>query len=204
MGLFGPPACPMPEPARVWVHERLRWLSRRFRLDDMRKRATLIPSAEHFPVPYDGTLVGVEDIVARLCPTFAFDARPIRVALDSEPPTVADAVHWTDSQGQTWVTLNPYLIRDGATVVAAIARAVAREPGPCADHRSRGGGRGTDDRPAHGLLGARSLHGERMPSVDRLGRRTLPVLAERAAGRDLSGTVRLRARRVRVGARGAA
>ena len=57
MPMFGwfKPTCPCDPAAKQWVENRLRWLTRQFGLGILLERPVILPTAEFFPDPWDGS-----------------------------------------------------------------------------------------------------------------------------------------------------
>ena len=53
-GWFGS-ICPCDSAAKSWVEDRLQWLSKQFGLHILLERPIILPTAEFFPDPWDGT-----------------------------------------------------------------------------------------------------------------------------------------------------
>jgi hypothetical protein len=73
------PSCPCDPAAKVWVEERLRWLSDEFEDNAFSGRRLVLPTPEFFPDPYDGSKRAVRALLDRVCEYM--DVVPSLVAL---------------------------------------------------------------------------------------------------------------------------
>jgi len=65
-GLFRP-SCPCDSAAKAWIEERLQWLYEEFRLSAFSGDPLILPTAEFFPDPYDGSKKSVRKLLDRVC-----------------------------------------------------------------------------------------------------------------------------------------
>jgi hypothetical protein len=61
------PSCPCDPAAKDWIEERLRWLADEFDDSAFSGRAVVLPTAECFPDPYDGSKGSVRRLLNRVC-----------------------------------------------------------------------------------------------------------------------------------------
>lgn len=61
------PTCPCDPAAKEWVETRLRWLTRQFGLGILLERPIILPTAEFFPDPWDGSPTAVQQMFRRVC-----------------------------------------------------------------------------------------------------------------------------------------
>lgn len=61
------PSCPCDPQAKAWVEERLRWLHDEFDDTAFTGRRIVLPIAEFFPDPYDGSEEAVRALLGRVC-----------------------------------------------------------------------------------------------------------------------------------------
>ena len=61
------PTCPCDPAAKAWVETRLSWLTRHFGLSIMLERPIILPTAEFFPDPWDGSPAAVRQMFRRVC-----------------------------------------------------------------------------------------------------------------------------------------
>ena len=74
-----PPSCPCDPAAKAWIEERLQWLSEEFDDHAFNGRPLVLPTAEFFPDPYDGSKRAVRALLDRVCGYM--DVVPALVAL---------------------------------------------------------------------------------------------------------------------------
>jgi hypothetical protein len=65
-GLFAP-TCPCDAAAKPWIEKRLLWLSQQFGLSILLERKIVLPTAEFFPDPWDGSDKAVKRMFRRVC-----------------------------------------------------------------------------------------------------------------------------------------
>ncbi len=61
------PSCPVEPHAKLWVEERLAWLSDQFGRDLFVRRAVIQPIEEFFPAPYDRSFDAVQVLFEQVC-----------------------------------------------------------------------------------------------------------------------------------------
>lgn len=61
------PSCPCDPAAKGWVEERLQWLSDEFDDHAFNGRRLVLPTAEFFPDPYDGSERAIRKMLDRVC-----------------------------------------------------------------------------------------------------------------------------------------
>jgi hypothetical protein len=61
------PSCPCDPAAKRWTEERLRWLSEEFGLHILLERRIILPTAEYFPDPWDGSTKAARLMFRRVC-----------------------------------------------------------------------------------------------------------------------------------------
>ena len=91
------PSLPLAAPAKAWVEERLQWLMDEFGADDLLREPMIVPTAEFFPDPYDGTERDARVLFSRVCRYMGADPSEIDLRFYSEasrPWLVNDAGHY--------------------------------------------------------------------------------------------------------------
>lgn len=73
------PACPVDAAAKRWIEDRLTWLVGQFGFEVLRDRPVVLPTAEFFPDPYDGSRRSVRALLDRVCARY--DVAPQRVSM---------------------------------------------------------------------------------------------------------------------------
>ena len=71
-GWFGP-TCPCDPAAKRWVEDSLRWLARQFGYHILLERPIILPTAEFFPDPWDGSPKAARKIFRRVCSYMGVD-----------------------------------------------------------------------------------------------------------------------------------
>src|SRR5882762_3791170 len=66
-GWLFPPSCPCDPAGKAWVEERLQWLTEEFDDHAFNGRPLVLPTAEFFPDPYDGSKQAVGAMLDRVC-----------------------------------------------------------------------------------------------------------------------------------------
>jgi hypothetical protein len=61
------PKCPVDLQTREWIENRMAWLSTKFGRERLRSVAIVLPNAEFFPDPYDGSDEAVQILFNRVC-----------------------------------------------------------------------------------------------------------------------------------------
>jgi hypothetical protein len=72
--LFGSDSCPVDPYAKAWIEDRLIWLRDEFGADDLYGGATVLPTQEFFPDPFDGTRKAAFDLFDRVCEYMGTDS----------------------------------------------------------------------------------------------------------------------------------
>lgn len=62
-----PPSCPCEPEAKGWVEERLEWLAEEFDDSAFNGRRLVLPTADFFPAPYDGSEEAVRVLFDQVC-----------------------------------------------------------------------------------------------------------------------------------------
>ena len=79
------PTCPVEPHAKRWIEERLRWLSDQFGFDVFTQRTVILPLAEFFPDPYDGSDGSVRALLDRVCGYMDADPGLVEMELYTNP-----------------------------------------------------------------------------------------------------------------------
>ena len=61
------PTCPCDPVAKRWIEDRLAWLSRQFGLHILLERSVILPTADFFPDPWDGSEAAAQRMFRRVC-----------------------------------------------------------------------------------------------------------------------------------------
>jgi hypothetical protein len=61
------PTCPVDSAAKAWIEERLRWLDCEFPESAFNDQPIVLPTADFFPDPYDGSEEAVRTMLDRVC-----------------------------------------------------------------------------------------------------------------------------------------
>jgi hypothetical protein len=80
------PSCPCDPAAKLWVEDRLRWLSGQFGLHVLLERPVVLPTAEFFPDPWDGSARAVGRMFRRVCQYMGADSETLEVRLFDNRP----------------------------------------------------------------------------------------------------------------------
>lgn len=78
-GWLFPPTCPCDSHAKAWVEERLQWLEHEFDDHAFNGRPIVLPTAEFFPDPYDGSDEAARTLVNRVCGYMGVEPRRINL-----------------------------------------------------------------------------------------------------------------------------
>jgi hypothetical protein len=84
------PASPCDPVAKRWVEDRLQWLSRQFGLHILLERPIILPTADFFPDPWDGSPKAVRRMFRRVCQYMEVDPGAVDMKLftDKTPGAV--------------------------------------------------------------------------------------------------------------------
>jgi len=75
------PTCPCDLAAKVWVEDRLRWLTRQFGLHVLLERPVVLPTDEFFPDPYDGSTEAARVMFRCVCGYMGVDPGDVDLKL---------------------------------------------------------------------------------------------------------------------------
>ena len=79
------PTCPVEPNAKRWIEDRLLWLSDQFGLDVFAQSAIILPLAEFFPDPYDGSDESVRTLLDRVCGYMHANPKLVEMQLYTNP-----------------------------------------------------------------------------------------------------------------------
>lgn len=79
------PSCPVEPNAKRWIEERLQWLSDQFGPNVFTRRAMILPLAEFFPDPYDGSDESIRTLLDRVCSYMDADPESVEMELFANP-----------------------------------------------------------------------------------------------------------------------
>ncbi len=71
-GLFAP-TCPLAADLKLWVEQRMNWLAEVFGIERLRQSPAVVPSAEWFPEPFNGSVEDVAAMFRRTCELMQLD-----------------------------------------------------------------------------------------------------------------------------------
>jgi tetratricopeptide (TPR) repeat protein len=83
------PKCPVDADVKRWIERRTAWLIDQFGWPCLRGRATILPTAEYFPDPYDGSPEEVRRLLDRVCRYMDVDPGRVELEFYSESSVVA-------------------------------------------------------------------------------------------------------------------
>ncbi len=89
------PTCPCDPATKQWIEERLRWLAKQFGLHILLERPIILPTAEFFPDPWDGSTKAARRMFERVCEYMGVD------------PDVLELQFFTDRTPSTVVAIDP-------------------------------------------------------------------------------------------------
>jgi hypothetical protein len=75
------PTCPCDPVAKQWVEDRLSWLSQQFGLHILLERPIILPIAEFFPDPWDGSRKAVRCMFRRVCEYMMVDPEDVELKI---------------------------------------------------------------------------------------------------------------------------
>jgi hypothetical protein len=98
------PRCPCDPAAKCWVEDRLRWLAKQFGLHILLERPIVLPTAEYFPDPWDGSTKAARRMFHRVCEYMRVDADSVELKFVREmkaDPFSGDqaAATWSSGEG---------------------------------------------------------------------------------------------------------
>lgn len=67
LGWLFPPKCPCDPAAKAWIERRLEWLGGQFDNHAFNGQPVVLPTAEFFPAPYDGSDETVRNLLDQVC-----------------------------------------------------------------------------------------------------------------------------------------
>lgn len=123
-----PPVCPIDSAIRQWVDDRWEWLTEQFGLERLRSCRVILPRAEFFPDPYQGTDDDVRRMLNRVCGYMGIDPASVELSLyeDRKPVFEGEWSHGTaglyhpeGAKFQIWV--NAKNVLDPLAIVATMA-----------------------------------------------------------------------------------
>ena len=71
------PTCPCDPAAKRWVEESLQWLARQFGYHILLERPIILPTAEYFPDPWDGSPKAGRKMFLRVCEYMGVDPNTV-------------------------------------------------------------------------------------------------------------------------------
>ncbi|WP_371496354.1 hypothetical protein OG871_10870 [Kitasatospora sp. NBC_00374] len=83
--MFGGARCPVGPREQAWVEESTAWLLAEFGPEVLR-RPPVLPTADHFPGPFDGSAEQIGELVVRLCGHFGVDPGGLLVEVGPYDP----------------------------------------------------------------------------------------------------------------------
>jgi hypothetical protein len=72
--------CPLDPEAKAWVEHRLQWLTGQFESSAFTDKPVILPTAEFFPAPYDGSDRSIQTLLDQVCEYMEVD--PDKIELD--------------------------------------------------------------------------------------------------------------------------
>lgn len=73
--------CPVDHAAKQWIEDRLNWLSDQFGRDVFTRRPVVLPTADFFPDPVDGSEASVRNLLDKVCSYMDADPRLVKLEL---------------------------------------------------------------------------------------------------------------------------
>src|SRR5262245_43065274 len=115
----GPAACPVEPAAKEWVERRLNWLVAQFGRQRLLGGPVVVPTAEFFPDPFDGTPDTVGPLLERLCAYMGVGLQGVEVATyyHRRPPDVSPDA--TPGPIRIWVEESN--LSDATALIATLA-----------------------------------------------------------------------------------
>jgi hypothetical protein len=89
------PTCPCDPAAKSWIENRLEWLSRQFGLHILLEQPIVLPTADFFPDPWDGSDQAARRMFRRVCEYMTIDPQIVRLEL------------FTDRTSMTAIAIDP-------------------------------------------------------------------------------------------------
>ena len=80
------PTCPCDPAAKRWIEQRLEWLAKQFGLHILLEAPVILPTAEFFPDPWDGSPKAVRRMFRRVCGYMCVDPESIEIKLFNDRP----------------------------------------------------------------------------------------------------------------------
>lgn len=100
------PTCPCDPSAKRWVEDSLRWLTRQFGYHILLERPIILPTAEYFPDPWDGSTKAARKLFRRVCTYMDVDEGAVELKFINDP--TPNALHRLDpSRGFAAATWAP-------------------------------------------------------------------------------------------------
>jgi hypothetical protein len=91
--------CPVDAETRQWIDERWQWLEEEFGMDLPRKVPVVLPRAEFFPDPYNGTDDDARATLDRVCEYMAIDPDTVELSLYEEERNPLFEGQWHGTAG---------------------------------------------------------------------------------------------------------
>ncbi len=124
LGLLKPKS-PVEIREKVWTERRMRWLAQRFGLERMKSATIVLPTTEFFPNQHTGDPDSVADVFERVCGFMNADSQ--RFDLGIKNCCQGGTCGTIESEAKPVVQLGAEDVADQETLIATLARAVARD-----------------------------------------------------------------------------
>jgi len=89
------PTCPVDQPTKTWIEQRLQWLTEEFGPKRLVDGEVILPTPEYFPDPYDGSIKGAKKLLRRVCRYMDIEPDWIQTKfyVDQRPTVGNDGLH---------------------------------------------------------------------------------------------------------------
>jgi len=129
-------ACPVSDEVRAWIERRTAWLLREFGWEQSRRRPVVLPTAEFFPEPYDGSPAAARALLDRVASYADVDSSRLELALFDEGSGIAPGTRLVqddpyaagvyDAGGvKTTIWIETSVLEDPLVLVATLAHELA-------------------------------------------------------------------------------
>lgn len=104
--------CPVDAETKEWLDSSFVWLIDEFGIDSLREIETILPVAESFPAPFDGSKLSIRTMVEQVCYYMSVDHRSIRLSF-YQNTSGSEINQFAASEGGSHALGTYHLGRDG-------------------------------------------------------------------------------------------
>jgi hypothetical protein len=122
------PKCPLGTWEKTWIETRMRWLADRFGIDRLIDATVLVPTADHFPEPYEGTETDARRLMSRICDVMGIAPGSIDLEIRDDELMDGNAGHYDIGEtGRPVIRIASTVLKDMQRLIATLAHELAHE-----------------------------------------------------------------------------